>query len=403
MTTTHQKKHHFFLAQLSKVSKASFLTVSIAAASMLAATSAQALSGLRIGSPVQGSFTKNSPHEDFDNTPYQVYLYQGIPGERINFELTSDDFDTYLTVGSGAKDDAYCDDCENDDDGAGELNSRVFYEIPEGGNVYVRAGAADQQYGRFTLTAKRLPAPKTSSIQSLSTRAQRNAQFQQSSAIDVEGRYHQLYKISGTPNSYVLVKMISNDIDSFLEHVSADFEVIDDDDDSLNDTDARLKIQLDKQGQALVKATSYKALKTGNYTITTQPLNNVSVINPSKTIRVGAATQGELKTNQPLYDGDYYFDAYRIEGLPGQRVQINLDSNDFDAYLRWGYNKGGKFHVLAENDDADEDSADYDAENSNSQLSVTLDRDGKSVLMVTTYDTEGSGKYRLSVIESKLP
>lgn len=407
MLTANQKQSPFALTQLNHISKVSILTASVAMAAMLTATSAQAITGLHTGVPAQGSLTSNSPREDYDNTPYQLFLYQGVPGERIQFDLKSDDFDPYLSVGSGAKYDSYCDDCQNNDDGGEDLNSRLFYVVPEGGNIYVRAGTVDVEYGSFTISAKRLPAAKTSSTQNLTTLAQHRAQFNQSSAIDDEGRYHQLYRISGQPNNYVLVKMISNDIDSYLEQVNTDLDVIASDDDSLNKLDdrldARLKVKLDAHGQALIKATSYDSLQTGSYTITTQPLNTVDVIIPTKTIAVGAATQGELKTNQPLYKGDYYFDAYQIQGLPGQRVQINLDSTDFDAYLRWGYNANGEFHTLFENDDADEDSVDYDAENSNSQLSVTLDREGKGVLMVTSYDTEESGKYRLSVIETKFP
>ncbi|WP_227429729.1 hypothetical protein [Psychrobacter sp. I-STPA6b] len=403
MQSSYQKQYRFSFAKLSHLSKLSVLATSIAMASMLTATSAQAVTGLRAGAPITGNITTSSPRDESDNTPYQLYLYQGVPGERVLFELKSDDFDPYLIVGSDAKNDPYCDDCKSDDDGGDELNSRLFYVIPEGGNAYIRAGMIDTEYGRYTLEAKRLPPARTSSPQNLTTRSNRTAQLQQNSATDDDGKYYQLYRISGQPNAFVNVKMTSDDIDSYLELVDSDLDRIDYDDDSLDDSNARLKVQLDARGQALIKATSYDPLETGSYTISTQPLNAVLVVNPTKTIRVGTATQGELRTNQPLYEGDYYFDAYRIQGQPGQRVQVNLDSNDFDAYLRWGYNANGKFNTSLENDDVNEDSDDYDAEDSNSQLTITLDRDGKGVLMVTTYDPEESGKYRLSVIESKLP
>ena len=125
-------------------------------------------------------------------------------------------------------------------------------------------------------------------------------------------------------------------------------------------------------------------------------LNQSTLIAPNNigTTEVAAIQSYDLNETGILQDGDTVipsdgslYDAYPWEGKQGESLTVTLKSEDFDAYLAVQDPEG---KIIAENDD-------FSQGNSNSSLTVTLPVDGVYRLIVNSYDSQGRGKYTITV------
>ena len=81
---------------------------------------------------------------------FDCYTFGGINGQGVVITHESTDFDAYLKLYEGIN----CQGAElaSDDDGAGSLNSRLEYDIPEDGVYSVRATSLSRDSGSYTIT-----------------------------------------------------------------------------------------------------------------------------------------------------------------------------------------------------------------------------------------------------------
>ncbi|MEN9519342.1 MAG: hypothetical protein RLZZ381_1930, partial [Cyanobacteriota bacterium] len=103
----------------------------------------------------------------------------------------------------------------------------------------------------------------------------------------------------------------------------------------------------------------------------------------SEKVETGSLEQGD----RVIEDDGSLYDFYPIQGKAGESVTINLESDEFDAFVAL-VDSNGK--TVGENDD-------ISSEDSNSQLKVTLPEDGVYNVIVNTYDENGTGEYILKV------
>lgn len=87
-------------------------------------------------------------------------------------------------------------------------------------------------------------------------------------------------------------------------------------------------------------------------------------------------------------EGNRFASTHAFNGSAGQAVAINLESNDFDTILLLVNAKG---EVIASNDDAGPNTT-------NSRIDITLPETGTYVVYVTSFEFEGQGDYRLTVL-----
>lgn len=106
-------------------------------------------------------------------------------------------------------------------------------------------------------------------------------------------------------------------------------------------------------------------------------------------LRVGQTVTGTLESGDATLDDGAYFDAYVIRGRPGERVLVRMRSEDFDTYLRWGYEAEGDWVEEASNDDS--------GEGTDSRLVVTLSGEGEYELRASAFSEGDEGAYELSV------
>lgn len=103
----------------------------------------------------------------------------------------------------------------------------------------------------------------------------------------------------------------------------------------------------------------------------------------SEKVEEGKLEQGD----RVIADDGSLYDYYPMRGKAGESFTIQLESDEFDAFVAL-VDSNGK--TVGENDDVSQ-------ENSNSELKVTLPEDGVYNVIVNTYDEKGTGNYVLKV------
>ncbi|MEG5053739.1 MULTISPECIES: pre-peptidase C-terminal domain-containing protein [unclassified Microcoleus] len=100
----------------------------------------------------------------------------------------------------------------------------------------------------------------------------------------------------------------------------------------------------------------------------------------------GALTRND--SNNPTRDGKFA-DDYRFDNLsPGQQLQLDLNSDDFDSFLQLVDERTGR--VITQDDDA--------GGNRNSRLSFTVQPNINYIVRATSYDPGETGNYTISSI-----
>ncbi|HST61585.1 MAG TPA: hypothetical protein VLK84_22970 [Longimicrobium sp.] len=104
-------------------------------------------------------------------------------------------------------------------------------------------------------------------------------------------------------------------------------------------------------------------------------------------LRVGQTVTGSLEAGDPAMEDGALYDAYVITGRPGDRVVIQMQSGDFDTYLRWGRQENGEWTETVLNDDS--------GEGTDSRLVVTLNDEGGYELRAGAFGEGEAGAYTL--------
>ena len=104
---------------------------------------------------------------------------------------------------------------------------------------------------------------------------------------------------------------------------------------------------------------------------------------PPRTIAVGQNIAGELTSNAAQRRSGKFEDVYLIQGHRGERVQIDLASTAFDAYL---VVTGPEGFSLSNDDQAGGDTL-------NSRVVMQLPADGIYRVSATTYRPGATGAY----------
>jgi hypothetical protein len=109
-----------------------------------------------------------------------------------------------------------------------------------------------------------------------------------------------------------------------------------------------------------------------------------------RTIAAGQTVSGRLTTSDPTLDDGSHFHVYRLVARAGERYQVTLRSDDFDAFLAFGRSAGSTC-----SDDCVTD--DDGAGGTDSRLRVTTPAAGTYEIRVNTLGGGETGAYRLSV------
>jgi 3'-phosphoadenosine 5'-phosphosulfate sulfotransferase len=205
-----------------------------------------------------------------------------------------------------------------------------------------------------------------------------------------DGAYYEAYVLRGRPGEALLVRMRSQDFDTYLHWGRGSGDDWDEEaanDDAGDGTDSRLVVRLDGSGEYQLRAAGFDADAVGEYSVWVTAVNGEVHASP---LRVGQTVQGELS------DGDYESengveDHYVVQGAPGAQITVYAESDDFDTYLEFGTWAGGVLDAIAEDDDG--------AEGTNSEMVAEFGDGGEHHVVVRSFSGDETGAYTLRVVQ----
>lgn len=356
--------------------------------------SAQAVP-IQAGQTITGSLQAGDG-ELTDDSYFDLYEYQGRPGEGLVVTLRSSDFDAFLQ--GGPAEGADMDAVDQDDDGAGGTDAQLNVTIGSTGVYRIRANSYGAgQTGSYTLTVTSDSPAAGTATGTASGAAQLRAGQTVSGDLSTSDRrltddsYFDLYEYRGQPGETVVVTLRSSAFDTFLQGGApsgGEFTIDETDDDGAGGTDSRITATLGSSGTYQVRANSLGAGETGSYTITLESSAAMGAAS-GNVVRAGQTVSGRLDTSDSQLVDESYFDTYFYDGSSGDRLLVTLTSSDFDTFLSWGQGEGNSFSADLTDDDG--------AGNTNSQIEVTLGQSGRYVIRANSYTGGQTGAYNLSI------
>lgn len=346
---------------------------------------------LRVGQSVSGQIAQSDPAL-YERGRFKVYQFQASPGRRYVVTMQSDDFDAFLTLARTVG--GITDHMMTDDDGAGEgTGSRLRFTVPSAGTYLVLAQSlAEDGTGAFTLrldTATiRQPRPQPLTI----GRAVQGALTEDDAEYEDQGAdgWYDLYRFQGRAGQRLRIRMEMGDYYPSIEVGTMEggqFAPLEEG--VTSGPNGSMNVTLPEAGEYFVRAGAFGSVTT-EYTLTAE--ERAPAPTPRTTpIRRGETVNGELQEGDPELDDGRLFDAYAYTGRAGERLRIDLRSEDFDAYVVIGRMVDGEFQEIDSNDDAE------DGEGLDSALEIELPEDGRYVIHATSFSAGSTGAYELSV------
>lgn len=204
-----------------------------------------------------------------------------------------------------------------------------------------------------------------------------------------DGAYYDSYVLRGRPGETLIVRMTSEDFDTYLHwgaEAEGDWVEEDANDDSGDGTDSRLVIRLPEEAEFELRAAGFDEDESGEYQLEVTAMQAPS----ASRIRVGQTVRGELDESD--HEGEAgYEDHYVITGAPGTQITVFAESDDFDTYVAFGPWRDGWFDATADDDDG--------GRGTNSEMVAEFGEGGEHHVVVRSYLGDETGAYTLRVVE----
>lgn len=202
-----------------------------------------------------------------------------------------------------------------------------------------------------------------------------------------DGAFYDSYVIRGRPGETLVVRMTSEDFDTYLHwgsEAGGEWNEEDSNDDSGGGTNSRLAIRLPDDGEYELRAAAFDEGEEGEYELRVMAMSEP----PASRIRAGQTVEGQLEASD--YEGAYGVeDHYVITGEPGGLLTIFVRSDDFDTYVEFGRWTDGELEITGSDDDGGGDT--------NSELVAEIGEEGESRIIVRAFSGEELGAYILRV------
>lgn len=351
---------------------------------------------IRLGSTIDGDISDADPEHDgadqFSSYLYDAYSFTAREGDRIAVTLQSDAFDPIVRVGGMALSGLWEELAANDDrPGGGDLNSYLVFTAPADGEYLIRAAPlSGNQTGAYTIGIAEGPPPM--SVQPIGFGATISGELADGDGQNDAGQIADGYTFEGRAGQRVIVTMSSDAFDTWLDLYAGEGGgqyVVDSDDDGAGEgTNSRLTYTLLEDGLYTIHARGFAEDGRGGYEI---GLSEAAPDPAPTPLAFGATIQGEISGDDPRDDDNRGFDAFRISGQEGNRIQVIMRSGDFDTFLQIG-SPEGDFYALASDDDGL-------GEGTDSRLNYILPSTGDFILRAGPLFTDADGLYSLELID----
>ncbi|MDP1913711.1 PPC domain-containing protein [Brevundimonas sp.] len=368
--------------------KTILVAVSLLALSVAAPVLAQQAETLSPGRTVEGQIADGDGTAADDAYRYDDYLIRARAGQRMEAVMRSEAFDAYLEVFHQGDAEAMA----SDDDGLGEgTHSRLRFTADRAGTYVLRARTLSGiEGGAYTLGLTQRPpagrAPRPTGIRvGQSIQGALTAGDPESEG----GQAYDAYAFRARAGDRFSIDLSSEAFDSVVrvgQMRAGEFNELAMNDDTLETgLNSRLIFTAAAGGDYIIRATPLSPGDEGTYTLA---LARGPELAAAQALEIGGSVNGSLAEGDGKGADGATADVYQFSGQEGQRVRIDMSSEEFDTYVElFDAN-----HVsLAEDDDGA-------AEGTNSRLTFTLPRSGVYFIEARAF-TEATGGYSLSVSE----
>ena len=323
---------------------------------------------------------------------YDDYRLQARRGQRLSITLRSEEIDTLVRVGRLLSDGSF-EEIAYDDDGAGNLDSRLIFTPEANGTYVVRATSfSPNTTGAYRLTVRDLgqpPRPRRLRLgQSLE-----GSLTEQDGMSEAETRYDAYsFRLEEGERAQFIAR--SDDFDTLLVVAQpmddGTPELIAYDDDGLGEgTNSRLIFTAPETGTYELWVSPYDETGLGDYSLETA---NIGPTPEPTRMDFGQTIVGELTATDGVTAEGPSYDAYAFTGQRGQRIRVEMRSGDFDTFLLLGHYGPGGLTAIAEDDDGL-------GEGTDSRITFTLPEDGEYEFWATSYAVAEGGAYEVRLID----
>lgn len=366
----------------------------------------------------------------FQGRRVQAWTLEASAGDSLAITLRSDQVDTYLFfTGPGFS------TPRQDDDGAGDLDSRLCLVLSEDGPYTILSGSFSSSTVSAPYRLEVLGESAGSVCDDFDLSDEANTDVLMALAADGEvlvvgeeasghldsSQYHpeddrpvDPWIVRGEPGSTVYVDLITTEFDAYL------FGYLDENgtvtelraDDHEGSRNSRMELILPASGEAAILASAYGSEGRGEYrlraSMTPPPLEHFGggsgaafdggpgitgesalegLGEPETTLELGSQYGGVLGEGDPVLERGYA-QAFAYEGEAGETVIFELMSEAFDTYL---YLAGPGLEGVLYDDDGSWGSLD-------SRIEVTLPETGTYTVVVSAISEGETGPFRLYVV-----
>lgn len=349
---------------------------------------AQSAEPLAPGADVQGAIEEGDPAAG-DGYRYDDYAIAARAGQRFEATLRSGEFDAYLEV---FREGATNEPLAADDDGLGDgTDSRLRFSAGAAGTYILRARTLSEgEAGAYRLTlAERPAAPRPPRPSGLRLGQTVQGELSDRDPETDDGLPYDAFAVRARAGDRLALSLDSEDFDPMLRVGRLEngtfAELAENDDGPDAGLNSRLIFTAPESGEYLVQVVALNADDSGAYSL---GLREGPPPVAAQAIGVGDTVQGELTAADGKGESGAPADAWRFEGREGQRIRIDMTSDDFDTYLELFDDN----HVsLAQDDDGGPEGTD-------SRLTFVLPRTGAYVVEARAF-SEATGDYSLSISE----
>ncbi len=219
--------------------------------------------------------------------------FEGRPGQHLQLDLTSDDFDTYVILKDPAGDQS-----ENDDaDRPG--HSAIEADLTESGTYQVlvtsyEVGETGDYELSVDLGGTATPTSRSRDVAALPIGGEMTGTLAQGDGQIGSGEFRDLYVFDGAAGQSIVVDMSSSDFDTYLRLVTPDGESIENDDHEGSTSQSHIELTLQETGRYRILATSYEAGQTGAYDISLREPNDRVEVERIARATTGSDGQGQI-------------------------------------------------------------------------------------------------------------
>jgi hypothetical protein len=286
---------------------------------------------------------------------------------------------------------------QNDDDGAGDLNSALRFRPTTGGVYVVEVGRAGETLGAYSVKVVQAPPDRAAGNPiAVSLATDYKGTLADGGPRRSDDNLINSYSIALKAGQRVTVHL-KKDGETALDPkveigkgTPAAFEQLFEDDDGGADLNARIRFVAPADGTYIIRATGATVNSEGNYVLRVEE-TPPAILPPAPTpIQAGQALSGELSPTDATLNDSTFYDRYVLTGQVGETYEISVNAEPYDVIV-------GIRSALREDDDYTTD--DDSGGGTNAKLTYTITTAGPQTIRVTSLGQEAVGAYTISVVK----